>query len=96
MLKHKKPFKCDMPNCKRATEGFTTTNDLDRHKKSVHRIGLKTKSYQCAAEHCRNKEKIWPRLDNFKQHVERMHQDVDPLDLIERSESCPSSSASTN
>ncbi|CAO2656646.1 Nn.00g054490.m01.CDS01 [Neocucurbitaria sp. VM-36] len=85
ILKHKKPFKCDVPNCKRAGQGFTTINDLDRHKKSVHRIGLRTKSYQCAAANCRNKEKIWPRLDNFKQHIDRMHGDEDDLDLIKRS-----------
>lgn len=84
-LRHERPFRCEVPNCKRAKSGgFTTINDLDRHKKSVHRIGLTTKSYQCASENCRNKEKIWPRLDNFKQHVERMHKDEDELDLIKR------------
>jgi hypothetical protein len=84
MLKHEKPFKCEVPHCKRAGLGFTTTNDLARHQKSVHAIGLTKKSYQCAAEDCRNKDKVWPRLDNFKQHVERMHKDKDPLDLIRR------------
>jgi hypothetical protein len=83
---HTKPFRCEIPDCKRAKEGFTTRNDLDRHHKSVHRIGLKTKSYQCAASGCRNAEKIWPRLDNFKQHIERMHKDENALELIERLE----------
>lgn len=81
-LKHQKPFTCDIPNCKRGGQGFTTVNDLDRHKKSVHQIGLRNKSYQCASETCRNKEKIWPRLDNFKQHIERMHRDENEIDLI--------------
>lgn len=84
LLKHQKPFVCDYSNCKRAGQGFTTVNDLDRHKKSVHRIGLPSKSYQCASKTCRNKEKIWPRLDNFKQHVERMHPEEDEIDLIKR------------
>lgn len=75
---------CNLPGCKRNGQGFTTVNDLDRHKKSVHRIGLLKKSYQCASETCRNKEKIWPRLDNFKQHIERMHKDEDHNDLIKR------------
>ncbi|KAF1940248.1 hypothetical protein EJ02DRAFT_350471 [Clathrospora elynae] len=92
-LKHDKPFKCEEPGCKRAGLGFTTTNDLDRHKKCVHRIDLTKKSYQCAAENCRNKEKIWPRLDNFKQHVERMHKDKDSIDLIKRSTFEPRQSA---
>lgn len=84
ILKHDKPFKCDIPNCSRATQGFTTTNDLERHKKSVHRIGLRSKSYQCASTNCKNKEKIWPRLDNFRQHIDRMHGDEDALDLVKR------------
>lgn len=74
---------CREPGCKR-NEGFTTVNDLDRHKKSVHRIGLSKKSYQCASETCRNREKIWPRLDNFKQHIERMHKGEDEMNLIKR------------
>ncbi|KAF1837483.1 hypothetical protein BDW02DRAFT_491271 [Decorospora gaudefroyi] len=85
MLKHEKPFKCEIAGCKRADKGFTTINDLDRHKKSVHLIGLQTRSYQCAAQYCKNRAKVWPRLDNFKQHVERMHKEEDPLDLINRS-----------
>ena len=82
ILKHEKPFRCDVRGCRRGPRGFTTVNDLNRHKKSVHRIGSSTKSYQCASEHCRNKEKIWPRLDNFKQHVNRMHNDENADELI--------------
>ncbi|KAF2498340.1 hypothetical protein BU16DRAFT_558402 [Lophium mytilinum] len=86
-LKHAKPHKCTVRNCRRGSRGFTTINDLNRHKKSVHNIstGTTTKSYQCASEHCRNKGKIWPRLDNFKQHIHRMHKDEDVEDLIRRS-----------
>jgi hypothetical protein len=85
MLKHKKDFVCDIEGCKRGGKGFSTVNDLDRHKKSVHGIGdAKTKSYRCAAEGCQTKSKIWPRLDNFKQHIERMHKDHQTFDLIKR------------
>jgi hypothetical protein len=61
-------------------------NDLNRHKKSVHNIidGAATKSYQCASEVCRKKDKIWPRLDNFKQHIKRMHTDENVDDLVRR------------
>jgi hypothetical protein len=83
-LKHVKPFVCDQLGCRRSKQGFTTVNDLDRHRKSVHRIGLSEKSYQCASETCRNKGKIWPRLDNFKQHMTRMHKDEDYIDLARR------------
>ena len=56
-----------------------------RHKKSVHHIGWLLDAYQCASETCRNREKIWPRIDNFKQHIHRMHTDEDEQDLIRRS-----------
>ncbi|KAK7191653.1 uncharacterized protein CC84DRAFT_598208 [Paraphaeosphaeria sporulosa] len=87
MLKHDKPHTCDVQGCRRAAQGkgFTTINDLQRHKKSVHRIGVERDSYQCASEHCRNRGKIWPRLDNFKQHISRMHRDEDEADLIRKS-----------
>lgn len=86
MLKHEKIFVCTEPKCKRNGKGFSTINDLERHKKSVHKIGIrKSKSYQCASASCSNKDKIWPRLDNFKQHLDRMHKDEDMLDLIKRS-----------
>ncbi|KAF1959317.1 hypothetical protein CC80DRAFT_545688 [Byssothecium circinans] len=87
MLKHDKPHICDVRNCRRAAvgKGFTTKNDLDRHKKSVHHVGVEKDSYQCASENCRNRSKIWPRLDNFKQHISRMHKGEDEQDLIRRS-----------
>lgn len=81
--KHDKPYRCEEPDCKR-DEGFTTRNDLDRHKKSVHQIDVHNKSYKCAGKNCRNKEKVWPRLDNFKQHVRQMHAKEELDDVIER------------
>lgn len=86
MLKHDKPHTCDVSGCRRAAQGkgFTTSNDLQRHKKSVHRIGVELDSYQCASDQCRNRGKIWPRLDNFKQHISRMHKDEDEQDLIRK------------
>ena len=86
MLRHDKPHICDVHGCNRAIigKGFTTKNDLDRHKKSVHRVNMEKGSYQCASKNCRNRGKIWPRLDNFKQHINRMHQGEDILDLINR------------
>ncbi|KAI1350836.1 hypothetical protein F5Y01DRAFT_305027 [Xylaria sp. FL0043] len=71
--RHKKPFKCDVKGCTR-TEGFSTTNDLDRHKRSVH-PGAQTlgNRYVCQIGSCKNKDKIWPRADNFKAHLKRVH-----------------------
>ncbi|KAL8786431.1 MAG: hypothetical protein Q9195_008201 [Heterodermia aff. obscurata] len=53
-----------------------THNDTDRHMKSVHKVAPKNgtyRSYRCAAPNCPKKEKIWPRLDNFRQHCHRLH-----------------------
>jgi len=55
-------------------KSFTTTNDLDRHLRTVHGILKKgDRIYMCAITGCTSSTKIWPRLDNFKQHVARMH-----------------------
>jgi hypothetical protein len=85
MLKHDKPHKCDFPHCPR-TEGFITVNDLNRHKKSVHKVGVDsiTRSFKCAAPKCKAPDKVWPRFDNFKQHLVRMHEGEDLNDLISR------------
>jgi hypothetical protein len=74
-------FKCDVVGCRR-TAGFVTQNDLSRHKRSIHNLyDNTTLSWRCASVQCRSKEKIWRRLDNFKQHLRRMHplEDVDHL-----------------
>ncbi|RWA07760.1 hypothetical protein EKO27_g7355, partial [Xylaria grammica] len=72
--RHKKPFKCDVQECPRRLEGFSTTNDLDRHKRSVH-PGSQTSGhrYVCPIGPCKSKDKIWPRADNFKAHLKRVH-----------------------
>ncbi|KAF2836423.1 hypothetical protein M501DRAFT_1018783 [Patellaria atrata CBS 101060] len=84
-LKHNKPWKCDIPGCPNQEKGFTTINDLHRHKRCKHNL-LAGKFWKCAAEGCKNKEKVWPRLDNFKQHLERMHSEYNITVLIKESE----------
>ncbi|CAD6444423.1 5937cd55-9aab-4e35-9a5a-ab4f32212113 [Sclerotinia trifoliorum] len=76
-LRHKKPFVCKYPGCTRA-EGFSTTNDLDRHTKSKHPLATTSraesmKKYHCVVSGCKSKDKVWPRLDNFRSHLKRVH-----------------------
>lgn len=74
-LRHRKPFKCKFPDCPR-TEGFSTTNDLDRHTRSKHpsvRDAGVAKMYRCPVPGCKSKDKAWPRLDNFRSHLRRVH-----------------------
>lgn len=75
-LRHTKPFTCPNPTCTR-TEGFSTANDLDRHIKSKHPNDLpreaQSKTYHCLVAGCKSQEKVWPRLDNFRSHLKRMH-----------------------
>ncbi|PTU23814.1 hypothetical protein P175DRAFT_0496941 [Aspergillus ochraceoroseus IBT 24754] len=85
--RHKKLFKCDEPNCSRK-EGFGTINDLARHKKCVHKRdperGPKV-LYMCFGQNCPRRNKKWPRLDNFRQHLARMHNDEDVEELLRKS-----------
>lgn len=82
-----RPHTCDISGCRRATpgKGFSEMSGLQRHKEFVHRIGVERDSFQCASMNCRNRGKIWPRLDNFKQHISRMHKDEDEAELIRKS-----------
>jgi hypothetical protein len=85
MVRHSKSFTCNEPGCNRKDVGFGTKNDLNRHKRSKHKISVATtQSYMCAAQSCADKKKIWLRLDNFGQHIDRMHKDEDKTDLIKR------------
>lgn len=82
--RHRKLFVCDEPNCPRKA-GFGTINDLARHKKCVHNKeperGPKM-MYMCFGTNCPRPNKRWPRLDNFKQHLNRMHHDEDEGSLL--------------
>ncbi|KAH3200109.1 hypothetical protein KXW44_009296 [Aspergillus fumigatus] len=85
--RHQKLYKCDQPNCSRK-QGFGTINDLARHKKCVHKQeperGPKI-LYLCFGRNCPRRQKRWPRLDNFRQHLLRMHGDEDADELLKRS-----------
>ena len=85
--RHGKTFICQEQNCSR-TEGFSTKNDLDRHKKSIHHINppnVTDRSYKCAGLNCSKRRKIWPRLDNFKSHCSRMHPKENIEELVKKS-----------
>ncbi|KAK1828291.1 hypothetical protein QBC39DRAFT_333424 [Podospora conica] len=70
--RHEKPHMCQEPGCPRKM-GFGTSNDLLRHQQSVH--GADGIKYRCTEGSCLDKvQKDWPRADNFKQHLKRMHQ----------------------
>ncbi|TKW49021.1 hypothetical protein CTA1_111 [Colletotrichum tanaceti] len=83
--RHLKAHKCDVPGCAR-TEGFGTLNDLDRHKGSVHPgVFNGGPRYRCIIGPCQTKDKIWPRADNFRQHLKRVHRHIlNPEDDLSR------------
>lgn len=96
--RHEKPFRCSVKNCTRR-EGFSTTNDLDRHIRSLHPDEHASGNrYRCLIGACKNKDKIWPRADNFRAHMKRVHQkDVlsdDDLDQYKFSPAAPSKGTS--
>lgn len=73
--RHIKPYKCTYETCSKAQQGFSTPNDLARHKKTVHREHNDNDPfYICRHGSCsRKKEKLWPRADNFRSHLSRSH-----------------------
>ncbi|KAL6830850.1 hypothetical protein J3E69DRAFT_353993 [Trichoderma sp. SZMC 28015] len=73
--RHEKPYKCTYETCSKAKQGFSTPNDLARHKKTVHREHNENDPiYICHHGGCsRKKEKLWPRADNFRSHLSRSH-----------------------
>ncbi|PGH10782.1 hypothetical protein AJ79_05255 [Helicocarpus griseus UAMH5409] len=84
MLRHQKRFVCEEAGCNRR-DGFGTINDLERHQSCCHGIEPKhgsKKKFKCFATGCSRREKIWPRFDNFKQHLKRMHKDQDTDELL--------------
>lgn len=94
VLQHRKPYGCNFPSCGRR-EGFATKNDLQRHIKSVHgatpSVGKKT-GYICQGCTAANPgavPKFWPRLDNFKAHIDRKHKDRDRDQLVAMYDTLP-------
>ncbi|KAH6968557.1 hypothetical protein DER45DRAFT_476401 [Fusarium avenaceum] len=72
-LKHSLPWHCNVSGCAR-DKGFTSKNDLDRHKRTVH--GDRTvsgRTFVCNIGNCAKKSKYWPRADNFRSHLLRIH-----------------------
>lgn len=67
-------------------EGFTTQNDLDRHRKAIHAVPTSGSiGHRCAAPYCPKGDKLWPRADNFRQHCQRLHPELDTPELMKKS-----------
>jgi hypothetical protein len=67
--------------------GFPNINDLERHQKSVHHMSPKhgkSKDYKCFGDGCPRHDKVWPRLDNFKQHLKKVHKNENIDSLLRR------------
>lgn len=79
-----RPFICDRNGCSKKEVGFATNNELVRHKRTVHGDNLKT-TFICTRGDCakENPPKRWPRADNFRAHLKRVHkiEQVSVIDL---------------
>lgn len=40
--------------------------------------------YMCFGQNCPRRNKKWPRLDNFRQHLARMHNAEDTEELLKK------------
>lgn len=73
VARHTRPHRCKVPGCNHIS-GFSTSNDLDRHTRSRHpEIMSSGNSFKCREGSCASKKKIWPRADNFRSHLKRVH-----------------------
>jgi len=73
-IRHKRPFRCDILDCPR-TDGFSTMNDLDRHKKLRHAQHYieppYVRRYSCTVVGCTYT--TWHRSDSFRSHLKGFH-----------------------
>lgn len=78
-------YQCEVAGCAHE-RGFATQTDLNRHQKGVHGIYQSNDSisYRCVGKDCNNADKIWPRRDNFRGHLSRMHPNENIEELTER------------
>jgi hypothetical protein len=77
-----KPYVCPLAEC---NSRFRHHSDLCRHQKTVHMRRESGLGYRCAFEGCPKTDKIWTRLDSFKQHILRRHQSADVHSIIKLS-----------
>jgi hypothetical protein len=79
-----RPFRCPMNAC--TSTGFQTLSDFVKHLEGVHDVdtGAITPYFICQGRNCNRINKLWPRLDNFRRHVARMHPNEDAEDLLRR------------
>ncbi|KAH8701122.1 hypothetical protein BGW36DRAFT_448101 [Talaromyces proteolyticus] len=81
--RHEKTYQCEALTC---AVRFGTKNDLERHRKAVHRktpLCGPSEVFRCFGTDCNcPRWKEWPRFDNFKAHLKRMHKDEDENELI--------------
>jgi hypothetical protein len=73
LQRHKKPHLCTYPDCSRSANGFASNNDLVRHKRTVHGEMQNGRTFICHHDACAKKDKYWPRADNFRSHLLRVH-----------------------
>lgn len=72
---------CTVNGCTRS-QSFATQRELNRHIAGVHQTI--NQGFRCAAPRCAKRDKLWARIDNYREHVRRHHPDENVTTLIER------------
>lgn len=74
--RHSRPFKCAIPDCQNV-KGFASEIELKGHVDSKHADlsgeGSQSIQYVCRSIGCQSGDKLWPRLDNFRNRLRRIH-----------------------
>lgn len=82
---HDLSYVCDDTACPRSRpgHGFATAAGLDRHRRGQHHsFPPGAKIWVCPVLSCPENSKFWPRYVNFRQHVTRMHGNLDVDQLL--------------
>jgi len=78
-----KSYFCPISEC--SSSGFLHHSDLCRHQRTVHMRQESGEGYRCAFEGCSKADKIWTRLDSFKQHVVKRHRNANVQEIVRQS-----------
>lgn len=65
--------------CNLCDRRFDKRADIHRHQVSVHRDRMHSppELYHCPHEDCNRRDRGFPRIDNFKEHLKRVHNDYE-------------------
>ena len=74
LRRHERPYKCHYDGCAREGRGFMNPLNLNHHLREDHKAPFSAlHNYQCLVPSCSEPDMTWSLVDDYEQHVIRMH-----------------------